>query len=304
MREQISKKWGRLMTAMITPFKQDGSLNTNEIERLASFLVEDQKNDGIVVAGSTGESPTTTLEEKLETLDIVLKTVGDKATVIFGSGTNNTQESIMLTQAGEKAGAHGIMLVNPAYNRPGQEGQFAHFSAIAKSTSLPLMIYNNPGRAAINLETSTLLRLIEACPNLVAVKEASCDMNQITEICCKVPENFLVYSGDDYFTIPLMSAGGYGVISVAGQVVGKYIKEMINAFENDPKKAAWYHQKLYPVFQSIFIASNPIPINYAMSLKGFDCEKVRLPLVQLNDEQKNIVRNALCEFESIAEKIN
>lgn len=271
---------------MLTPFSKEGGVNLAEARRVARYLVDDQKNDGIVVNGTTGESPTTTEEEKLALLDATLQEVGDRAAVVFGAGTYNTAESVAMAKAGAKAGAHGIMVVNPYYNRPGQEGLEAHFRAVADATSLPVMLYNIAPRSSINLETPTLLRIIEACPNVMAVKEASGSMAQIAEVAATVPEGFRVYSGDDALTLPVLSVGGHGLVSVAAHVVGAQLKEMIEAFPSDPARAARIARAVHPVIKGVFSAPSPVPVKYALSLRGFDCEAVRLPLVPLTPEQK------------------
>ena len=286
------RDWGSLLTAMLTPFNTDGSVNYCEAARLAEYLVDVQRNDGLVVNGTTGESPTLTEHEKLKLLEVVLETVGNRAAVLFGAGTYNTAESIQMTRSGEKLGAHGIMLVNPYYNRPGQQGLYAHFSAVAKETGLPVLLYNIMPRSAINLETSTLMRLAEI-PNIVGVKEASGSMGQITDVCALAPEGFRVYSGDDGITLPILSVGGHGVVSVAGHVVGDQIKEMIEAFPTDPAKARSIHLRLIPIYKALFSAPSPVPVKYATSLRGFDCESVRLPLVGLTDAEKKVVADAL-----------
>jgi len=286
------RDWGSLLTAMLTPFNTDGSVNYCEAARLAEYLVDVQRNDGLVVNGTTGESPTLTEHEKLKLLEVVLETVGNRAAVLFGAGTYNTAESIQMTRSGEKLGAHGIMLVNPYYNRPGQQGLYAHFSAVAKETGLPVLLYNIMPRSAINLETSTLMRLAEI-PNIVGVKEASGSMGQITDVCALAPEGFRVYSGDDGITLPILSVGGHGVVSVAGHVVGDRIKEMIEAFPTDPAKARSIHLRLIPIYKALFSAPSPVPVKYATSLRGFDCESVRLPLVGLTDAEKKGVADAL-----------
>lgn len=289
---QGPRDWGRLLTALLTPFNADGSVNYSEVRRLARYVVDEQKNDGIVVNGTTGESPTLTEEEKLKLLETVLDEVGSKAAVVFGAGTYNTAESIHLAKEGEKRGAHGIMLVNPYYNKPSQEGLYAHFAAVAKETGLPVLLYNIQGRTSVNLETPTLLRLAEI-PNIVGVKEASGNVPQMSDVCRQVPAGFRVYSGDDGLTLPLLSLGGYGIVSVAGHVVGKHIKQMIEAFPTNPAKAAEIHHKLSPLYKALFMTTNPVPVKFATSLLGFDCESVRLPLVGLTEAEKSAVRKAM-----------
>src|SRR5579862_599909 len=241
------KEWGRLLTAMLTPFDADGKVNLKEAAKVARYCVDVQKNDGLVINGTTGESPTLEDDEKFALLETVLDTVGDRASVLFGAGTYSTKESIHLTQEGERRGAHGIMLVNPYYNRPGQAGLYAHFSTVARETSLPVLLYNIQPRSAINLETPTLLKLAEI-PNIVAVKEASGSVPQISDIAAQAPAGFRVYSGDDALTLPILCVGGHGIISVAGHVVGAEIKDMLDAFPKDFGRTLRLHQSLSPVF--------------------------------------------------------
>lgn len=286
------RDWGRLLTAMVTPFKADGSVDYDQTAQIANYLVNEQANDGIVISGTTGESPTLSESEKIEILKVVLDAVGTKCSVILGAGTYNTAESIHLTRAGESAGAHGIMLVNPYYSKPGQRGLEAHFRAIAAETSLPMMIYNIQPRSSINLETDTLMRLAEI-PNVVAVKEASGNIAQVSEVCRQAPHGFRVYSGDDGLTLPMLSLGAYGLVSVVAHVVGRDLAEMINAFPSDPCTSRALHHRLAPVFRGLFSAPNPTPVKYALSKAGFDCESVRLPLVPLNSAEKAVVDSAL-----------
>jgi 4-hydroxy-tetrahydrodipicolinate synthase len=281
-----------MLTAMITPFNEDGSVNLDEVARVADYLVAQQVNDGVVVNGTTGESPTLTEAEKLEILDVVLQTVGDRAAVVFGAGSYNTAESVHMAREAEKRGAHGIMLVNPYYNKPGQAGLYAHFSTIAKEVGLPVMIYNIQPRSAINLETPTLMRLAEIS-NIVAVKEASGNIAQISDVCAQAPEGFRVYSGDDGLTLPILSLGGYGVVSVAAHVIGPQIMEMIQAFPQEPARARQLHHAVMPVIKALFSSPSPVPVKYAMSLRGFDSARVRLPLVELSDVERQIVDKAL-----------
>lgn len=282
------KDWGKLLTAMLTPFHADGSVNYDEAAKVAAYLVDVQKNDGIVVNGTTGESPTLTEDEKVRLLKTVLDAVGDRAAVVFGAGSYDTAESIAMTRLGEKTGAHGIMLVNPYYNRPGQAGLYAHFSTVAKETGLPVMLYNIQPRSAINLETPTLLKLAEI-PNIVAVKEASGLIGQIGDVVRLAPEGFRVYSGDDALTLPILSLGGHGLVSVVAHIVGADLKEMIEIFPSNPKAAAAIHHRLVPTFKALFSSPNPVPVKYATAKRGFDCVTVRLPLVEMTDEEKAVV---------------
>ncbi len=280
------RDWGRLLTAMLTPFRSDGSANWDESARVARYLVDVQKNDGLVVSGTTGESPTLSAEEKLQALEVALEAVGDRAAIVFGAGTYDTAESVHLAEEATRRGAHGVMVVNPYYNRPGQAGLYAHFSAVARATPLPVMLYNIQPRTSINLETPTLLRLIEDHPNIVAVKEASGNMAQIAEVAASVPAGFRVYSGDDALTLPVLSVGGHGLVSVAAHVVGHRLREAIDAFAKDPGQSWSVARDLHPVIRAVFSAPSPVPIKYALSLHGFDCERVRLPLVPLSEDEK------------------
>ena len=289
------KDWGRLLTAMLTPFGSDGGVNYAEAGRIAKFLVDEQKNDGLVVNGTTGESPTLEESEKLHLLETVLEAVGDKAAVVFGAGTYNTKESIHMAREAERIGAHGIMLVNPYYNKPGQPGLLAHFSAVADEVSLPVMLYNIQPRSSINLETPTLLKLAQK-QNIVAVKEASGSLPQISEVCGSVPPGFRVYSGDDALTLPILSVGGFGLVSVAAHVVGAEIKQMIECYETDPSQARRIHHKLTPIFKALFAYPSPVPVKYALSLMGFDCRRVRLPLVEMSEADAAPVERLMKEL--------
>lgn len=289
------REWGRLLTAMITPFSASGAVDYDEAARIAAYLVETQKNDGLIVCGTTGEAPTLTHAEKLQLLEVVLRAVGDRASIIFGAGTYNTAESIEMSQAAESRGAHGILAVNPYYNRPGQEGLEAHFRAIASSTGLPVMLYNIQPRSAINLETPTLLRLAEV-PNIVAVKEASGLVGQISDVCRLAPTGFRVYSGDDGLTLPILSLGGYGLVSVVAHVVGAELSEMIACFESNPARARELHRQLSPCFKVMFANPSPTPIKYATSLLGYGSEAVRLPLVPIDSAAKATVKSVLADL--------
>ena len=270
--------FGRLLTAMVTPMFSDGRVDYNGAEELAHYLVE-HGSDGIVVAGSTGESATLSREEKLELFRVVAGAVGKKAHVIAGTGSNDTAASIEITRAAERTGVHGAMLVGPYYNKPPQEGFYQHFAAIAAQTELPLIIYNVPGRTASNILPATVARLADI-PNIVALKEASGQMEQVSELMSVLPPDFTVYSGDDSLTLPMMAVGTHGVISVAGHVIGQEMQQMMAAFQaGNVAKAAQLHRKLLPFFKVIFITTNPIPIKAAVGLKGLPAGPARLPLI-------------------------
>ncbi|MFV9509797.1 4-hydroxy-tetrahydrodipicolinate synthase [Tepidibacillus sp. LV47] len=281
--------FGRLITAMVTPFNEKMEIDFDKTKQLVEHLIQ-TGTETIVVAGTTGESPTLSTEEKLELFERVLEFAQGRAKVIAGTGSNNTKSSIALTKKAEAIGVHGIMAVAPYYNKPSQEGIYQHFKAIAEETQLPIMIYNIPGRTGINIQAETIVRLSQI-DNIIAVKEASGDLSQMSEILVKTKENFFLYSGDDKFTLPVLSIGGYGVVSVASHVVGKQMKEMIDAYlAGDVKKAASYHQKLLPLFEGIFITSNPVPIKELLNRIGIQVGSVRLPLVPATKEQSEIVK--------------
>lgn len=273
---------------MVTPFDAQGRVDLKEAQRLAAYLVDVQKNDGLVVNGTTGESPTVREDEKFALLEAVIEAVGDRAAVLFGAGTYSTEESIHFTREAERRGAHGIMLVNPYYNRPGQAGLYAHFSTVAAETGLPVLLYNIQPRSAINLETPTLLRLAEIS-NVVGVKEASGNVVQIADVCREAPEGFRIYSGDDAITLPVLSVGGYGVVSVTGHIVGNRIKRMLDLFPTDPAAAAAIHKGLIPVTKAMFSAPNPVPVKYALARLGYGRPSVRLPLVELSDAERSVI---------------
>ena len=276
------KDFGRVITAMVTPFHEDGSVNYEGAAELARHLVANG-SDGLVVAGSTGEAATMTAEEKLKLFEVVLEAVGDRASVIAGTGSNDTMASVKFTQAAEKVGVHGALVVGPYYNKPTQEGFYQHFKTIAEATSLPIMLYNVPGRTASNIAPETVARLAEI-PNIIAIKEASGNVEQATEIIRVTPADFKVYSGDDALTLPLLAVGGEGIVSVAGHVVGNQIQAMIQAFlAGDIKKAQEINLSILPVFKAMFIVTNPIPVKTSVGLLGLPAGPLRLPLTAADD---------------------
>lgn len=278
-------QFGRLATAMITPFTKEHQIDWESLEKIIEHLIE-TGTDTIVVSGTTAESPNLTQEEKLKLFQFTLNQVQGRVKVIAGTGTNNTRETIDFTKEAEKLGVNGVMLVSPYYNKPSQAGLFQHFKAIANSTSLPVMLYNVPGRTGVNMSVDTMVKLAEL-KNVVAIKEASGDLTQISQLIASVPRDVAVYSGDDGITLPVMAIGGAGVVSVASHVIGKEMKKMIDAFlAGDHQTAALIHQKSLPVFQGLFITSNPVPVKYALSKLNL-CEPwVRLPLVEMSEAEK------------------
>jgi len=281
--------FGRLVTAMVTPFNDHLEVDYELTKKLVEHLIA-TGTETIVVSGTTGESPTLTNAEKLQLFAKVLEYAGGKAKVIAGTGTNSTASTIELTKGAEKIGVDGIMIVAPYYNKPSQEGIIQHFSAIAKETKLPIMIYNVPGRTSVNIQATTIVELAKIT-NIVAVKEASGDLTQMAEIIRDTPEDFYLYSGDDKMTIPVLSIGGVGIVSVASHVVGREMKEMIHSFiEGDVKSAAKAHQKLIELFEGIFLSSNPAPIKDLLNVLGIETGSVRLPLIALTTEQSQYLK--------------
>ncbi|GMA48923.1 4-hydroxy-tetrahydrodipicolinate synthase [Alicyclobacillus contaminans] len=270
--------FGRLVTAMATPFAADGSVDIAGLERLVNHLI-DTGTTALVVCGTTGESPTLTHEEKLLLFEKTLEFAAGRVPVIAGTGGNNTAESIRLSKEAEQLGVHGLLLVAPYYNRPTQDGLYAHFAAVAEAVSLPIMIYNIPPRSAVNIEVPTLLRLAEL-PNVVSVKEASGDFTHILRLMANKPDDLLVYSGDDKFTLPMMALGAYGVVSVASHVVGPEMRNMMDAFVSGRMaEAQRWALGLLPIFEALFRVSSPAPLKAAMELLGLPSGGLRLPLV-------------------------
>lgn len=276
--------FGRVLTAMITPFKEDGSVNYAVAEKLAAYLA-DHGTDAVVVCGTTGESPTLTWEEEYELFQVVRKAVAGKAKTIAGTGSNSTTEAIAATQKAAKIGIDGSLQVVPYYNKPPQEGLYLHFKAIAEQCpDVPLILYNIPGRTGQNLLPETVARLAET-PNIVAIKEASGNLDQASQVRLLTPPEFTIYSGDDSMTLPLLAIGGTGVISVASHLVGERLQEMIQAFETGrTQEATQIHLKLFPLFKALFTTTNPIPLKCALKLQGWDVGSARLPLCDASDE--------------------
>ncbi|MED3662927.1 4-hydroxy-tetrahydrodipicolinate synthase [Ureibacillus sp. FSL K6-8385] len=288
--------FGRVLTAMVTPFDQNGEVDFDAAERLIHHLMANG-TDGLVVCGTTGESPTLTENEKLELFKFAVKTVNGRIPVIAGTGSYNTRASIELTKKAEEIGVDGVMLVTPYYNKPNQEGMYEHFRSIAQSTKLPVVLYNIPGRSVVNLSVDTVVRLAEI-PNIVAIKEASGNLDAMAQIIERTPDDFSLYSGDDSLTLPSMAVGGTGVISVASHIIGNEMQSMIQHFLNgNIQEAAKEHRKLLPIMKGMFIAPNPAPVKAALNLKGISVGGVRLPLVPLNEEQQKTIEQLLKDIE-------
>nr|WP_216366249.1 4-hydroxy-tetrahydrodipicolinate synthase [Geobacillus sp. BMUD] len=282
---KIVVQFGNIITAMVTPFDRKGNLDLAKTTELVNYLL-DNGTDALVVAGTTGESPTLTTEEKIALFRHVVSVVNGRVPVIAGTGTNDTRASIELTKKAEEAGVDAVMLVAPYYNKPNQEGLYQHFKAIAESTSLPVMLYNVPGRTSVSLAPETVIRLSEVS-NIVAVKEASGNLDAMAEIIERTPDDFLLYSGDDSLTLPVLAIGGAGVVSVASHIIGNEMQEMIRSFlAGDHQKAAALHRKWVPLMKGLFAAPSPVPVKTALQLRGLDVGSVRLPLVPLTEQER------------------
>lgn len=280
--------FGRVSTAMVTPFDHKGHIDFAKTTLLVNHLI-DNGSDSLVVAGTTGESPTLSKEEKIALFQHVVKVVNKRVPVIAGTGSNNTYATIELTKKAEQLGVDAVMIVAPYYNKPSQEGLYQHFKAAAEATSLPVMVYNIPGRSVVNIQPETVIRLAEI-PNIVAVKEASGDLNAMTKILAQTPDDFLLYSGDDGLTLPILAIGGAGIVSVASHVIGNEMQAMIEAFvKGRNADAAKLHQRLLPMMQGLFTAPSPAPVKTALQLKGLDVGSVRLPLVPLTEAERSSV---------------
>ena len=280
---EVRAPFGRLLTAMVTPFTPAGELDVDGAQRLAVHLVDDQRNDGLVVSGTTGESPTTSDEEKDRLLRAVVEAVGDRARVVAGAGTNDTAHTVHLAQAAEKAGADGVLLVAPYYNKPPQAGLLAHFRAAADATGLPAMLYDIPGRTGVAIATETLVALADH-PRIVAVKDAKGDLDASAWVMARSPLAY--YSGDDKVTLPLLSIGAVGVVGVPTHLVGSPTKDMIEAYAaGDPGRALALHRALLPAFTGFFRTQGVILTKAALTLAGLPGGPVRPPLVDATEEQ-------------------
>ncbi|MBN2073812.1 MAG: 4-hydroxy-tetrahydrodipicolinate synthase [Actinobacteria bacterium] len=279
---KIAEKLGELITAMVTPFDIENRLDLEICGKLMEHLCE-SCSDSILLSGTTGESPTLSDEEKIRLFEYGVKNYGDRVKIIAGTGSNDTRHSIELSREAERIGCHAILLVTPYYNRPSQWGLYKHFEAIAGEVKIPAIIYNVPTRTACNIDSKTCIEL-SRLHNIMGVKEASSNFRQISEIIRGCEEGFLVYSGNDGDTLPVLSLGGYGVISVASHIVGSDIKKMITAFKKgNIKEASGLHGRLLDIFYGIFIATNPIPIKEALNLMGIKAGTCRMPLGSMTE---------------------
>ncbi|MBD2614769.1 MAG: 4-hydroxy-tetrahydrodipicolinate synthase [Nostoc sp. ZfuVER08] len=276
--------FGSVLTAMITPFKADGSVNYDLAAELAAHLANNG-TDTLVVCGTTGESPTLTWDEEYQLFVEVLQAVAGKAKVIAGCGSNSTKEAIAATQKAAKIGVHGSLQVVPYYNKPPQAGLKAHFQAIAQACpDLPLLLYNVPGRTGQNLEPETVAQLAKVS-NIIGIKESTGSIDRASEIRRLTPKEFQIYSGDDYMTLPMLAIGAKGVVSVASHLVGNQLQQMIQAFSAGKiEVASEIHLRLFPLFKALFLTSNPIPIKKALKLQGWEVGSTRPPLCEADLE--------------------
>ncbi|MBQ9763848.1 MAG: 4-hydroxy-tetrahydrodipicolinate synthase [Phascolarctobacterium sp.] len=292
--------FGRLLTAMVTPFNADGSVNCEAAADFAEWLLANG-SDGLVVEGSTGEAATMFMDEKIAVLKAVVERVNGRAPVIVGAGTNCTASTLELINAVEACGVDGLLVVGPYYNKPTQEGYYQHFAAVAKSTSLPIIVYNVPGRTGSNIEPKTIARLAAEFPNIVAVKEAAGNVAQTAELFRVLPDNVTIYSGDDGLILPFMSVGARGVISVLGNIGGQMLQDVMRLYsEGKVAEAAELNKKLVPLANSMFIESNPIPVKYAVTkVTGIDAGAPRLPLTPLSEAGVEKLDKILAEYNLI-----
>ncbi|MGI6486914.1 MAG: 4-hydroxy-tetrahydrodipicolinate synthase [Syntrophothermaceae bacterium] len=282
----------RLLTAMVTPYDDELQVDYQKARELASYLVR-TGTEGIVVCGTTGESPTLTPEEKLRLFTAVKEEVGERAEVWAGTGSNFTRATIELTQAASRTGVDGIMLVTPYYNKPSQDGLYEHFRKIAEAADLPVMLYNVPGRTGANLLPETVQRLSQV-ENIVAIKEASGNLDQVSQLRILLPDDFVIYSGDDSLTLPMLAVGASGVVSIVSHIAGPEIRAMMESFfAGDVVRAAELHAKLFPLFKGLFITTNPVPLKEALNMMGTRVGGFRLPLTGATDEEKLYIRQML-----------
>lgn len=288
------ESFGRVLTAMITPFHDDLTVDYEAAAKLAHYLV-DNGSDGLVVAGSTGEAATMTLEERLKLFSTVLDAVGDKVCVVGGTGSNDTAATVHLSRAAAQLGVHALLLAAPYYNKPTQTGIYQHFAKVAEAVDRPIIAYNVPGRTGVNISPQTVIKLAEL-PNVKAIKESSGNLDQISEIVRTMPKDFYLYSGDDSLTLPILAVGGYGIISVASHIAGNQIKAMVQAYmAGKVEEARAIHLKLLPLFKGLFITTNPIPVKAAVSLLGLSTAKLRLPLVEAEPAEIQKIKEAVLD---------
>lgn len=286
----------KMFTAMVTPYNSDLQVNFDKAGELAQYLI-DRGSDGIVVSGTTGESPVLSVSEKLQLFSQVKAAVGDKAEVWAGTGSYNTQETIELSREAEKLGMDGLLLVVPYYNKPSQVGLYQHYTAVAASVAIPIMLYNIPSRTGVNMLPETVARLAEL-ENVVALKESTGLMDQMSALKNILPEKVAIYSGDDSQTLPMLALGAQGVVSIASHLIGPQIKQMLNAFaKGDVKESQSLHNQLFAMFKGLFITTNPVPVKEALNLIGMEVGGVRLPMCGANQGEINQLKQLLASYQ-------
>ena len=287
---------GEIITAMITPMDEDRNVDYKALEKLVEHLIA-TGTESILIAGTTGESPTLTHEEEVEIFKFVKKVANGRVKLILGAGSNCTETAVMATKNAKVCGADAILSVVPYYNKPSQKGLIEHFSTIAKSTDLPILLYNIPGRTGITMKPETIATLAKMHKNIFAVKQSLADMDVITETRRLCPDDFIIYSGDDSLTLPMISVGAYGVISVASHIIGKEMHKMLDLYKSgNVKEATDMHLKLYPLFKKIFMAPNPVPVKECLSKMGIIKNFVRRPLVELDETERKELYEVLKEY--------
>ena len=279
-------------TAIVTPFR-DGKIDELALEYLIKAQIK-AGVDGIVPVGTTGESPTVSFEEHIHLIDFTVKAAAGKVKVLAGTGGNSTDEAIYLTKAAEESGAHGSLQVAPYYNKPTQEGLFQHFRSIAKNTKLPIILYSIPGRCGVEIGIETTQRLARECKNIIGIKEAGGNSDRVSQLRAALGEKFIILCGDDSLTLPFMSVGAQGVISVASNVIPREVSQMVKAFAAGKTNAALkMHNRFYPLFKDLFIETNPVPVKAALAMMGQIEEEYRLPLVKMNAKNREILKTTL-----------
>lgn len=292
--------FGRLVTAMVTPFDEAMRLDMSRLSALIEHLISTGTTT-LLVCGTTGESPTLCHEEKIALIEATLQMVAGRIPVIAGTGTNATQDTVHLTQEVDRLGVNGLLVVAPYYNKPSQEGIYQHFLRVASQTDQPILIYNIPGRTSVNIQTETMIRLAQI-PNIIGVKESSGDFTQIARVRNETPNHFLVYSGDDKYTLPIMALGGDGVVSVCSHLVGEEMTQLVDAMENgDLIEARRVNARLFPLYEEIFRTSNPVLVKAGLNMLGIPVGGVRLPLVDATFEEKRSLRRVLGETTNLAQ---
>lgn len=283
------------IVAIVTPF-QNGKVDAKKLRELVEFQIRNGTN-GIVPCGTTGESPTLDHEEHRQVIEICIEAAKGRVPIIAGTGSNSTAEAVELTQHAAKVGANAVLVVTPYYNRPTQEGLYRHFKAVSESADIPVILYNIESRTARNIEPATMARLAKDCPNIIGVKEASGSLAQMQKIKMICPDSFLLISGDDALTLPLLSIGGVGIISVAANIVPKDIVTMITAFnDGELAEARRIHYRLLPLIDTLFLETNPSPIKAAMGMMGLCSPDVRLPLCPLSPANQELLKKALLQY--------